>query len=492
MRNKFIHRAASAVVSLALVFSLLTLSSCNIRKVTINATDFTRTEAPIPNPMKGFAGFFGKTDPDSSMEYIGLRFSDIYTYENGQGGLNTAALANMLFETADNGHTAILRVYMLNPGRVSAEENGLFLPEELYSELKSRGEIYSNQVSGGLLEYPDFNSEKLIECMIEFIHLLGEEYDGHPVIAVIQMGLYGSWGEWNMSECRNTNCCMTNLNLSRIIEAYTFSFTKTKLMGRNPSLGHAYEYPIGYHDDNFMFNTSDYHKINKDWRGLLRRQNYAYGTLQQFYDFINGNGGSYEPLWDLWETQMFGGELSMQIYEEPFGPLWSGTERKALDYCINQFHMSWLMGVGAGGVPEQTTEEYREYCKVAGSFGYDIFIDSVTGKNRTAKITTTFGNSGIAPFYYDWELEYRIFDAKGNAVYAYRDNGFRLSGLLPGETAESTFFFPEDDLNPGEYSVRVRFVNPAEEISRKVMPLRLSNNHETRDGFYIISSVTVK
>ena len=62
---------------------------------------------------------------------------------------------------------------MLNPGRVSADETGLFLPEELYDELNARGEIYSNQVAGGLLEYPDFNSEKLIECMIDFIQQLG-------------------------------------------------------------------------------------------------------------------------------------------------------------------------------------------------------------------------------------------------------------------------------------------------------------------------------
>ena len=486
----FSQRLSRILTAVVIVSALFLTSACSSREVTIVQNDFTRTETPLPNPMKGFACFYGKADQDSSLEYIGLKFNEIYTYQNGQGSLDTEELDKKLSKVADRGNSAILRVYILNPGHVSAEGNGLFLSEELYNELKSAGAIYSNQVSGGILEYPDFNNEKLIACMTEFIGLFGKKYDGNAAIATIQMGLYGSWGEWNMSECRNGNCVMTNENLRKLIEAYVSSFQKTKLMGRNPSLGYANEYPIGYHDDNFLFNTSDFHKHNSEWKALLRKQDYSYGTLQQFYDFINGNGGKYEPLWDLWKTQMFGGELSMQMSMEPFGPLWSGTEREALDYCVNQFHMSWLMGLGVGGVPETNTAEYQEFRKVAGSFGYDIYIDSVAVKNRTAKITTSFGNSGIAPFYYDWELEYTILDAEGVSVFKYRDEDFRLSGLLPGETLDSVFLIP-DDLKAGQYTVQVRFINPAEGSSKKVMPLRLSNDHEVRDGIYELAKVTI-
>ena len=484
------HRIVRILTAAVIASALLLSSACSKREVTITPSQFTRTETPLPNPMKGFASFYGKVDQDSSMEYIGLKFNEIYTYQNGQGALDTEELDEKLSNVADRGNFAILRVYMLNPGYVDDEQTGLFLPEELYNELKSAGDIYYNQVPSGRLEYPDFNSEKLIECMTEFIGLFGKKYDGHAAIATVQMGLYGSWGEWNMSECRNSNCVMTNDNLRRIIEAYTASFRKTKLMGRNPSLGYANEYPIGYHDDNFMFNTSDFHTKSLEWKSLLRKQHYTYGTLQQFYDFINGDGGKYEPLWDLWKTQMFGGELSVQMSMEPFGPLWSGTEREALEYCINQFHVSWIMGVGVGGIPETNTAEYQEFRKVAASFGYDIFIDSVEGKNRTAKVVTTFGNSGIAPFYYDWQPEYRIIDAEGVSVYKYRDEDFRLSVLLPGETEESLFLIPED-LKAGDYTVQLRFVNPAEGVSKKVMPLRLSNDREIRDGFYELAKVTI-
>ena len=491
MNNAAGNRWFRVIITLALAAAVVLTTACSSRRLHFDVNEFTYTPALVPNPMKGFASFYGKADADSSLEYIGVTFNEIYTYQNGTGGLDTQILDEKLEKVAERGHSAIVRVYMLYPGYNDGEQTGLFLPEELYSELKRDGDIYSNQYGGNLLEYPDFNSEKLIDCMTGFIRLFGAKYDGNPVIAVIQMGLYGAWGEWNMYGCRNGSCTMSDENLNRIIEEYVAAFKTTKLMARNPSLGNANQYQIGYHDDNFLFNTSDFHTVSPEWKALLKKQDYTYGTLQQFYDFINGNGGQYEPLWDMWKTQMFGGEMSRQMYLEPFGPLWSGTEREALDYCIKQFHMTWVMGIGQGTIPETNTAEYKEFKNVAGSFGYDVSIESVTGRNYTGKLETVLTNTGIAPFYYDWEIEYRIIDSRGDMVFTCCDDEFKLSELLPDETAELVFFIPED-LKAGEYRVYMRFVNPAETVSKKVMPLRLSNDHEYKSGIYELAKVTIE
>ena len=37
----------------------------------------------------------------------------------------------------------------------------------------------------------------------------------------------------------------------------------------------------------------------------------------------------------------------------------------------------------------------------------------------------------------------------------------------------------------------MRFVNPAEELSGNVLPLRLSNDHEQRNGLYELARVTI-
>ena len=485
------HWLRLTALLLTVTVSAAVLTSCITMKYHITPNTFTHSEPITPNPMKGFMSLYNEPDRNTSLEYVGMKFDRAYQLENGISSLNNEYFDHRLEKVAGNGDNAVLRVYILNPDKNSEENHGLFLPEELYNELKERGSIHSNLYAGNRVEYPDFNDERMIEAMIDFIEKFGAAYDGNPTIAAIQLGLYGSWGEWNMSNCTDESCVMTDENLNRIIEAYTHAFTKTKLMARNPSLGNANRYDIGFHDDNFLFNSSDFHTQSQEWKQLLEQVDPSYGTLQQFYDFIDGQNGNYMPIWDKWETQMFGGELSGFMYSEPFGPIWTGTEREAFDYCVKQFHLSWLMGCGQGGIPALGTPAYREYLKVSASFGYDIAIDAVEAKERTGKITTIFTNYGVAPFYYDWVPEYWLVDSLGNTTCTYRDTDFKLSEVLPNTKVESVFFIPDETI-PGDYTLYMRFINPSEDISEKARPLLLSNDHATQDGVYELAAITAQ
>ena len=490
----------SAWLFAAAVLTLSAFTSCGIVRYSIQPRTFTHQAAPVPNPMKGFAGFYEKAERDAargrepdkmtSLEYVGIKFCDLYTVTYGDGKLNTDYLDPVLGNIAKRGNHAILRIVVFNPDDNTDECHGLFLPEELYQQLQNEGAISTNSYGGHPIEYPDFNNPTLLSRLTDFIGKFGAYYDENPAIAAVQMGLYGSWGEWNMSGCANQNCAMRDENLEKLIEAYTNAFSVTKLMGRNPSLGNAHDYPIGYHDDNFLFNSSDFHRQNQDWKALMRLCDPSYATIQQFYDFIDGQNGRYAPLWEQWKTQMFGGELSGMLKRDPFGPIWSGTEREAFDYCVNQFHISWLMGTGRDGIPAEDSPLYDEYLRVCASFGYDLSIASVSAKDYTGKIVTTFTNTGIAPFYYDWPLEYQVINAAGETVYTERDTQFRLSELLPEEKQTSIFFLPEE-MEAGDYEVRVRFVSPLEEKDSHARPLRLSNDNEVTDGVYRVASVTV-
>ena len=55
MKNNSVQRAVRIGASVLLILSLLITVSCGTRNVVITANQFTRTEAQIPNPMKGFA-----------------------------------------------------------------------------------------------------------------------------------------------------------------------------------------------------------------------------------------------------------------------------------------------------------------------------------------------------------------------------------------------------------------------------------------------------
>ena len=128
MTNFFSQRIVRLLITVFLVSTLLLTSACSKREITIRPNMFARTETPLPNPMKGFACFYEKADQDSSLEYIGLKFNEIYSYQNGQGALLTEELDKKLSRVADRGNFAILRIYMLNPGYVDSERTGLFLP----------------------------------------------------------------------------------------------------------------------------------------------------------------------------------------------------------------------------------------------------------------------------------------------------------------------------------------------------------------------------
>lgn len=481
-------RIFSALLSAALLWTAVSCSA----GIQITTNKIAYQETTVPNPMKGFASLYFKPTEDSSLEYIGIRFSDAYVYDSEtEGHINEMYINSMLSSVAERGNNLILRTYIVYPGYNNENSTGLYLPDKLYERLKAQGNIASNIYGGHKLEYPNFNSSELMTHMINYITELGEKYDGHPSLAVVQLGLFGSWGEWNMSGCTKGSFYMSNKNMSRLIEAYTSAFKTTKLMARNPSLGNASTYDVGYHDDNFLFNSSDFHTKSPKWKALLKSLDSSYGTLQQFYDFINGCNGNYEPIWDKWQTQMFGGELSGMMYHDPFGSILKGTEREALDYCIKQFHMSWISGVGRGGIPDKDSEDYQKYLEVANSFGYKIGIESVSADNSSGKISVSLTNYGVAPFYYDWDIEYTLLDKKGNVVFTAVDEQFKLSQLLPGASMQSSVTLPKN-LKNGEYSVRFRVVNPSETLSHMAKPMKLANNNDVSDGIYEIASVKVK
>ena len=103
MKHNTVHRAVRVMAAVILAAFMLQASACQSREVSIVPHEFNRTETQIPNPMKGFASFYGKADQDSSLEYIGVKFNEIYTYADGAGGLDTAELDQKLSKVAGRG-----------------------------------------------------------------------------------------------------------------------------------------------------------------------------------------------------------------------------------------------------------------------------------------------------------------------------------------------------------------------------------------------------
>lgn len=457
-------------------------------------SEFTYDRIYEAQPNKGVCLFGGNFEPrDYSMVYCGAYFHNLYRLEpDGNGGyrgvLQKEYIENMLDKIASAGRTVVLRPV--------AAEGSAKLDPILFDLLDKEGQMFYN---GENRSYPCWNNATLIGYFLDFIRQLGENYDGDPRIACVQLGLYGEYGEWNYCGVKPEHqklVTMSGENQERLVAQYCKYFKKTKLQARNPDMGGTPRYPLGFHDDNFVFCTAEYH--TPGWDAMIDAATVCDGAKEgEWYELhhLEDTFRRAGNLWDRWETQMMGAEISGVMAfknrdgELFFGNMFEGEALNALMYCTSHFHMTFSMGFqrGGGGVPEPGTELYRNFRYAASLFGYDFTLAAAAMEQDT--LTVDVKNVGIAPIYYDWDVELSLVDKDGNEVYAAPQES-ELTKLLPMRRQHYSFDLSGADVPAGEYTVRFRIINPLECPADVRYPLIISNKN--RDGEYAVVGTLVK
>ena len=77
------------------------------------------------------------------------------------------------------------------------------------------------------------------------------------------------------------------------------------------------------------------------------------------------------------------------------------------------------------------------------SLGYDFAATEsrIQNTNSTTTVSLKITNRGVAPFYYNWPVEFSILDANGTAAATQKVDA-NLPSLLPGQTTELTTTLP--------------------------------------------------
>lgn len=446
-------------------------------------SEYTYDRIYEAQPLKGVCLFGGNFEPrDYSMVYCGAYFHNLYRLEKKgegyEGVLQRDYIERLLDNVASSGRTVVFRPV--------ANEGGMKFDENLTALLEADGDVYSN----GGIRYPNWDNARLNECFLDFIEKFGKAYDGDPRIACVQLGLYGEFGEWNFCGVKPEHHRLVAMSPERqeaIVAQYCKFFKITKLQARNPDLGNTPNYPVGYHDDNFVFNSAEYH--TPGWDAMIDAATVCDGAkegdwyeLHQFEDFIRDHS-----LYDIWKTQMMGAEISgVMAFKNKdgecfFGNMFEGEALGALLFCISHFHMTFSLGFqrGGGGVPATGTEQYKNFRYAASTLGYDLTLRDARFEDD--KLTCDIKNVGIAPMYYDWDVELSLTDKQGRKVYSER-KGSRLSALLPMLRQSYTFDLSGVALADGEYTAHLRVINPLECPEDVRYPLILSNKE--RSGEY--------
>lgn len=452
--------------------------------------------APADNPLKGFMPFYDAygsrnapiaNDFPHSMEwfYIPLRNvmngPDSFTFETG--------MEPQLQSIASRGHQAAMRVYLDYPSKPSG------IPQYLLDDgLEVRPyTFFGNSLRSNDSVSPNYDDPRLIEALESFIAAFGERYDGDPRLGYVTIGLIGFWGEWHtwpmdgftqatglyqaLPDPDEANWMPSLETQERILTAFDNAFNETRLLMRYPMLpqrgrsgtpGHRVEYGsmsmnIGYHDDSFAYNTL----FGEDW--------YFMGKMQWA-------GGL-----DRWQTEPIGGELRPEIQIAVWNDPPTRTDTEDFSVAVDATHVTWLIAHDLFTVRSITPETPVYQAAVAGArrMGYEFYVSGVTLPDTTAStpldVTLRVQNTGVAPFYYDWQVELGVLDGSGNLVAQF-DPDWNLTTLLPagtGETPYAEWSYRSDahELETGIYTLVLRVINP---LSGGI-PLRFANATQDAD-----------
>lgn len=402
---------------------------------------------PIDNPLKGWC-------PYTNAGVIHQPYSMVFQYaswkelEPTQGDFQFEAWEKSWEVDEAKDKHIIFRVFVDYPSR----------PSGLPDWLREAGVKESEYEDYGGGKSPDYDDPRMIEAMERLIAALGERYNEDPRIAFIQIGLLGFWGEWHTYP--RSDLSPSPETERRVIDAYRKAFPNKSLMVRY-ARGHAAKQDwIGFHDDMFPEDTDN----GEDWSFLagLRRENRD----------------------ENWKVAVVGGEMVPGAATK-----WLGQDYKTTLAMIEESHFSW-MGPYCPALTDSHRNLFERRChEMVRKMGYEFQITQVrhpktATANRSFQISLSGENSGVAPFYYPWSIEWVLLDSAGKEV-AIQKTDWDIRKWKPGSfsnEAELTF-----DVPSGEYQLAVGIRDPW--LDRP--SIKFANALPVKQGWIVLSSIKI-
>ncbi|MFF7334782.1 DUF4832 domain-containing protein [Streptomyces sp. NPDC008150] len=473
---------------------------------TLTAHTLTRADAPLDNPLKGFARFYQpgvneNTGYPHSLTWTYVGLSEVMNSATDCGHYDWTVLDNALNEIATYGNQAAVRFYMEYPGGTGTHPANA-IPHCFDGHVTYRDDAYWGTTS------PDYDSAYLLSAVKNFIAAFGARYDNDPRIGFIHMGLVGLWGEWHTwpydtdtSGDSYPNYMPTDAHGAEIIQAFNSAFTHTKLEVRYPNAagGAADTLPaVGYHDDSFCY------REGSPLAGVTLPESLggaSYSQLQLALD---------QGVENKWTTASMGGEVRPEIQSTAFNywPAGSGSVDN-MKACLELEHTTWKIDEGSANYSATDANVGAAVREM----GYDLNVDHAYFQNTasgTTKVGVRINNDGVAPFYYNWTVSLGLKDSSGNVVKTW-DTSWDLRKVMPtkirafpdwGVGSDPTYLdygyaqYFDTSVNlagvaTGNYQLVMKVKNPLSAISSNAKQLRFANATQNADGWLGLGAMAV-
>lgn len=404
------------------------------------AHTYLKTDGPAKNPMKGWNTGTWDNLADSTVAFT---YIDWKTFEPNDQDFTSARIENQpamdwwLNRPGTNNRHVILRIVCQWDGSETKIEQ-LSCPAWLMQNVRLlSGQNTLGQWGGTSV---DFNDPYFIAQAEEMIAALGAKYNNDPKIYAIELGVVGYWGEWHAYQFKTSSGAqgypIATETKNRILAAYKKAFPNKLLMGRYLSdavLGK--DTQIGYHNDYF-------------WPG-------------------HGHNNDFEfSVGDKWKQGPIAGET-------PPDPPTNAFYNKGIGLqSIKNAHYSTMKPGGFYREPfdptkhsEQQRLEREEYVKAHKLMGYNfqieqaLFPTSVLKGASALPVAIDINNIGLAPFYYDWDIELALLDPSTDVPVQSVKSPQKLTGLVPNQKSTISVNVPIGSTK-GTYRVAIRIAQP--------------------------------
>ncbi len=229
------------------------------------------------------------------------------------------------------------------------------------------------------------------------------------------------------------------------------------------------ERPFGYHDDSFAWATLDTGREEDAW----------------FYmPSLRAAGKSAV---DKWKTQPIGGEIRPDLWGIIFDDDVKHQQAQDFAKSVQETHASWLMDTGMMEKKQSKTRIANASAAVQ-KMGYEFYILQ-SSLNRTGskfEVKLRLRNTGVAPFYYDWQVVLGALSETGRLLKEWPTD-WKVTSLLPGEERSWETTLKTNNLPEGTQWLAVRVVNPL----KNGLPLRFANSSKLQqsDGWFRVGEV---
>ncbi|BDU21641.1 DUF4832 domain-containing protein [Dyella sp. GSA-30] len=385
-----------------------------------------------------------------------------------------------------------------------------------------------NDLTQGHYFIPDWNDPFVIQRVTELMKALGHRYDDDPRIGTIDIGLYGSWGEWHTAGLPDTS----DYKFGKIPYAPTdagFDLNQAAYLTNNGVMG---AYAVGSEASKTAIIWAHVHAFSKKQLVMLTDDADSLCTAMRIHGdnlpigLRRDSLGSYSgwsagfPLHSIC-TAADGQDLVAERWKlapfiaEPFGNGSSPTfpcqtfesdpttGQLAIVEQVSQYHIAAIKNASycAGTWSALTQAEQGAVWTAgltAGSRYLPAKITLSAGQmepgRRVLSMQTEWSNAGATPTYAHWRVEFRLRAASTaqatlwNRPSVSLDSEVDLRKVLPGSnyTFDDSFKLPPDT-QAGTYELDVRVVDE----NHYLEPMQLALASQAEDGFYQLGTVEI-